>query len=171
MVNTRFNGVGTVAPVNAPIEESAARGRDRSRGRGRVKRRGRGRVAPVGNGAPVKNDPVNENPHVHHEEIKEENVDVEDVEDVGQEEEQHSARCNSPAKVTRTPYPSGFRITVSNSSFIYDYESHRNRHSDPNPIVAAPQERPNPAPKQPKRPKWNRELFKRIPKPHFTTHL
>uniref|UniRef100_M0ZPW9 Uncharacterized protein n=1 Tax=Solanum tuberosum TaxID=4113 RepID=M0ZPW9_SOLTU len=29
MVNTRFNGVRLVAPINAPIEESAARGRGR----------------------------------------------------------------------------------------------------------------------------------------------
>ena len=37
---------------------------------------------PVGNEAPVENAPRNENPHAHHEEI-EENVDVENVEDVG----------------------------------------------------------------------------------------
>uniref|UniRef100_M1DMS5 'chromo' domain containing protein n=1 Tax=Solanum tuberosum TaxID=4113 RepID=M1DMS5_SOLTU len=49
MVNTRFNGIRHVAPVNAPVEESATRGLDR--------------------------------------EIEEENVDVEDVEDMGQEEE------------------------------------------------------------------------------------
>ncbi|KAH0672776.1 hypothetical protein KY290_026933 [Solanum tuberosum] len=75
MVNTRFNSVRHVSPVNAPAEESAARGR------GRVKGRGRGRVAPAGNGAPVGNAPVNENPPMHHEEIEEE------VEEVGQEEE------------------------------------------------------------------------------------
>uniref|UniRef100_M1DFB5 'chromo' domain containing protein n=1 Tax=Solanum tuberosum TaxID=4113 RepID=M1DFB5_SOLTU len=36
MVNTRFNGVRPVDPVNAPAEESAARGRSRGRGRGRA---------------------------------------------------------------------------------------------------------------------------------------
>ncbi|WMV58289.1 hypothetical protein MTR67_051674 [Solanum verrucosum] len=60
MVNTRFNGVRPVAPVNEPVDESAARGRSRGKG--------------------------NENPHAHHEEI-EENVEVENNEDVGQEEE------------------------------------------------------------------------------------
>ncbi|WMV25314.1 hypothetical protein MTR67_018699 [Solanum verrucosum] len=53
--------------------------------RGRARARGRGRVE--GNGAPVKNAHVNENPHAHHEEIEEKNVDVKDVDDVGQEEE------------------------------------------------------------------------------------
>uniref|UniRef100_M1DP73 'chromo' domain containing protein n=1 Tax=Solanum tuberosum TaxID=4113 RepID=M1DP73_SOLTU len=43
MVNTRFNGVRHVAPVNEPAEESAARGRGRGRGRGRARGRGRGR--------------------------------------------------------------------------------------------------------------------------------
>uniref|UniRef100_M1DKB9 'chromo' domain containing protein n=1 Tax=Solanum tuberosum TaxID=4113 RepID=M1DKB9_SOLTU len=79
---TRYNGVKPVASVNAPAEESAARGRGRGMGRGRARGRGRGRVAPDGNGAPVENAPVNENPHVHHEDIEEENVDVGNVKDV-----------------------------------------------------------------------------------------
>uniref|UniRef100_M1DLN4 Polyprotein n=1 Tax=Solanum tuberosum TaxID=4113 RepID=M1DLN4_SOLTU len=54
--------------------------------RGRVKGRGRGRVAPIGPGSPVENAPMNENPPAQHEEI-EENVDVKDVEEIGQEEE------------------------------------------------------------------------------------
>uniref|UniRef100_M1DEW5 'chromo' domain containing protein n=1 Tax=Solanum tuberosum TaxID=4113 RepID=M1DEW5_SOLTU len=33
MVNTRFNGIRPVASVNAPAEESTAKGRDRGRGR------------------------------------------------------------------------------------------------------------------------------------------
>uniref|UniRef100_M1A310 Uncharacterized protein n=1 Tax=Solanum tuberosum TaxID=4113 RepID=M1A310_SOLTU len=33
MVNNKFNGVRLVAPVNAPAEESATRGRSRGRGR------------------------------------------------------------------------------------------------------------------------------------------
>ncbi|KAH0773664.1 hypothetical protein KY290_010801 [Solanum tuberosum] len=67
MVNTTFNGVRPVAPVNAPAEESAARGRNRD-------------------GVPVKNVPQNEAPPVHHEEI-EEDIEVENVEEVRQEEE------------------------------------------------------------------------------------
>uniref|UniRef100_M1DKJ4 'chromo' domain containing protein n=1 Tax=Solanum tuberosum TaxID=4113 RepID=M1DKJ4_SOLTU len=89
MVNNRFNSVRLVAPVNAPAEESAAKGRGRGRGRGRARGRGRGRVAPAGNGVPIENAPMNKNPHAHHEEI-EKNVDIENVEnvdDVGQEEE------------------------------------------------------------------------------------
>uniref|UniRef100_M1DVW8 'chromo' domain containing protein n=1 Tax=Solanum tuberosum TaxID=4113 RepID=M1DVW8_SOLTU len=86
MVNTRFNGVRPVSPVNAPAEKSAARGRGRGRGRGRAKGRGLGRVAPAGSEAPIENAPMNENPHAHHEEMNE-NIDVENVEDVGQEEE------------------------------------------------------------------------------------
>ncbi|WMV44926.1 hypothetical protein MTR67_038311 [Solanum verrucosum] len=58
----------------------------RLRGRGRASGKGRGRVAHVGDEALVKNAPMNENPHAHHEEI-EENVDVEDVEEVGHEKE------------------------------------------------------------------------------------
>uniref|UniRef100_M1D8W7 Uncharacterized protein n=1 Tax=Solanum tuberosum TaxID=4113 RepID=M1D8W7_SOLTU len=52
MVNTRFNGVRPVAPVNAPIEESASRGRGCGKGRGRARDRGRGRVEPTRDGAP-----------------------------------------------------------------------------------------------------------------------
>uniref|UniRef100_M1DIK6 'chromo' domain containing protein n=1 Tax=Solanum tuberosum TaxID=4113 RepID=M1DIK6_SOLTU len=37
MVNTRFSGFRPIAPVNAPVEESAARGRGRSRGAKRNK--------------------------------------------------------------------------------------------------------------------------------------
>uniref|UniRef100_M1DLC1 'chromo' domain containing protein n=1 Tax=Solanum tuberosum TaxID=4113 RepID=M1DLC1_SOLTU len=85
MVNTKFNSVRPVAPVNAPVEESAARDRGQGRSRGRARGRGRGRLEPTGNGAPVENALVNESPHAHHEEI-EENVDV-DVEDLGQEGE------------------------------------------------------------------------------------
>uniref|UniRef100_M1BDU0 'chromo' domain containing protein n=1 Tax=Solanum tuberosum TaxID=4113 RepID=M1BDU0_SOLTU len=57
MVNTRFNGVRPVAPVNAPTEESAARGR------------GRG---------------------------MEENIQVENVEEVGQEEEVQAETTDVP---------------------------------------------------------------------------
>uniref|UniRef100_M1CY17 Uncharacterized protein n=1 Tax=Solanum tuberosum TaxID=4113 RepID=M1CY17_SOLTU len=56
-------------------------------GRGRARGISRGRVAHVGNRDPVENAPVNENPLAHHEEIEEENVDVEDVENVEQKEE------------------------------------------------------------------------------------
>uniref|UniRef100_M1DR00 'chromo' domain containing protein n=1 Tax=Solanum tuberosum TaxID=4113 RepID=M1DR00_SOLTU len=65
--------------------------------------RGRGRVAPTANGDPVENVLMNENPHAHahHEEIKE-NVDVENienVEDVGQEEEvQAETIAQAPAR-------------------------------------------------------------------------
>ncbi|KAK4736785.1 hypothetical protein R3W88_000482 [Solanum pinnatisectum] len=93
MVNTRFNGVRPVAPINAPTEESVTRGHGRGRGRGRARGRGRRRVAPAGNGAPVENVPLNENPHAHHEEIKEENVDVEDV---GQKEEVQAETTDVP---------------------------------------------------------------------------
>uniref|UniRef100_M1DXP0 Uncharacterized protein n=1 Tax=Solanum tuberosum TaxID=4113 RepID=M1DXP0_SOLTU len=62
MVNTRFNGVRPVAPINAPAEESAARGR------GQVRGRGRGRVAPNRDGVPVGDAPRNEAPHAYHEE-------------------------------------------------------------------------------------------------------
>uniref|UniRef100_M1DBR4 Glycosyltransferase n=1 Tax=Solanum tuberosum TaxID=4113 RepID=M1DBR4_SOLTU len=83
MVNTRFNSVRPVAPANSRAEEPAMRGCGRGRGRGHE------RVTPAGNGAPVENASVNENPLAHHEEIEEDNVDVENVEDVGQEEETH----------------------------------------------------------------------------------
>ncbi|WMV58447.1 hypothetical protein MTR67_051832 [Solanum verrucosum] len=86
MVNTRYNGVRPVAPVNALAEESAVRGRDRRRGRGRAKVRGRGRVAPAVNKVPIDSVPMNENPPSHNEEI-EEDIEVEDVEENGQEEE------------------------------------------------------------------------------------
>uniref|UniRef100_M1DU98 'chromo' domain containing protein n=1 Tax=Solanum tuberosum TaxID=4113 RepID=M1DU98_SOLTU len=70
MVNTRFNGVSSVAPINAPVEESAVRGRSRGRGRGKL--------------------------GVEHEEI-EENVDVENVKEIGQEEEvQAGTTCVPP---------------------------------------------------------------------------
>uniref|UniRef100_M1DLB7 'chromo' domain containing protein n=1 Tax=Solanum tuberosum TaxID=4113 RepID=M1DLB7_SOLTU len=42
MVNTRFNDVRPVAPVNEPTKESIARGRSRGRGRGRARGRVRG---------------------------------------------------------------------------------------------------------------------------------
>uniref|UniRef100_M1DE13 Uncharacterized protein n=1 Tax=Solanum tuberosum TaxID=4113 RepID=M1DE13_SOLTU len=84
MVNTRYNGVRPVAPVNAPAEESAARGRGRGIGRGRARGRGRGRVAPAMNEVPIDNILMNENPHAHNEEI-EEDIEVEDVEENGQE--------------------------------------------------------------------------------------
>uniref|UniRef100_M1DTC3 Uncharacterized protein n=1 Tax=Solanum tuberosum TaxID=4113 RepID=M1DTC3_SOLTU len=96
MVNTRFNGVRPIAPIIAPVEESAARGRDRGRGRGRDRGTGRGRVVPVGDGAPIDNAPMNENLSAYHEEI-EENVDVEDVEEVGQEEEVHAGTTCIPS--------------------------------------------------------------------------
>uniref|UniRef100_M1DLS1 'chromo' domain containing protein n=1 Tax=Solanum tuberosum TaxID=4113 RepID=M1DLS1_SOLTU len=86
IVNTRFNDVKSVAPVNAPAEESSARGRGRGRGRGRVRGRGRGRVVPNWNGAPIENAPRNEATPAHHEEV-EENIEVENEENIGQEEE------------------------------------------------------------------------------------
>uniref|UniRef100_M1DUT9 Uncharacterized protein n=1 Tax=Solanum tuberosum TaxID=4113 RepID=M1DUT9_SOLTU len=95
MVNTRFNDVRPVAPVNALVDESTARGRGLGRGKERAKGRGRGRVEPAGNKAPDENAPMNENPHVHHEEI-DENIDV-DVEDLGQEGEvQVETTCVPP---------------------------------------------------------------------------
>lgn len=75
MVNTKFNGIRLIAPVNAHAKESTAGGRGRGSGRGR----GRGRVAPVGDGAPVDNASVNDNSHSHHEDIDE------NVANVGQE--------------------------------------------------------------------------------------
>ncbi|KAH0665419.1 hypothetical protein KY285_026625 [Solanum tuberosum] len=86
MVNTRFNNVRLIAPVNAPAEESAARGRDQGRGRGRPRSRGRERVASTRDGVPVGDAPRNEAPPAHHEEVQE-NVEVEEEENVGQEEE------------------------------------------------------------------------------------
>ncbi|WMV30007.1 hypothetical protein MTR67_023392 [Solanum verrucosum] len=48
MVNTGYNGVKPVAPVNAPADESVAKGRCRGRGRGRAKGRvpGKGLAGP-----------------------------------------------------------------------------------------------------------------------------
>lgn len=86
MVNTRLNGVRLLAPVNAPAKEFAARGRGRSRGIGSARGRHQGRAEPTRDGAPVGDAPRNEAPHVHHEEI-DENVEVENVEQIGQEEE------------------------------------------------------------------------------------
>uniref|UniRef100_M1DM81 'chromo' domain containing protein n=1 Tax=Solanum tuberosum TaxID=4113 RepID=M1DM81_SOLTU len=79
MVNTRYNDVRPVAPVNAPAEESPARGRGRGRGRGQ------GRLTPSRDGIPIEIAPLNLAPPVHHEEI-EEDIEVENIE-VGQEEE------------------------------------------------------------------------------------
>uniref|UniRef100_M1DYW3 Tomato spotted wilt virus resistance protein n=1 Tax=Solanum tuberosum TaxID=4113 RepID=M1DYW3_SOLTU len=81
MVNTRYNGVRPVAHVNAPAEESAAKGRGRERARGR----GRGRVAPAVNEVLIDNVPMNENPHAHNEEI-DEDIEVGEVEENGQDE-------------------------------------------------------------------------------------
>ncbi|WMV49814.1 hypothetical protein MTR67_043199 [Solanum verrucosum] len=78
MVNTRFNDVGPIAPVNAPVEESAARGRGRGRGRGKARDRGRGKETTTRDGASVVDAPRNEAPPTHHEEVEE---------NVGQEEE------------------------------------------------------------------------------------
>uniref|UniRef100_M1DFW5 'chromo' domain containing protein n=1 Tax=Solanum tuberosum TaxID=4113 RepID=M1DFW5_SOLTU len=80
MVNTRFNGVRPVAPVNAPAEASTARRRVRGRGRGRE------RATPTWDGAPVGDAPRNETPPAHHDEI-EENIKVENEENVGKEKE------------------------------------------------------------------------------------
>uniref|UniRef100_M1DYL8 'chromo' domain containing protein n=1 Tax=Solanum tuberosum TaxID=4113 RepID=M1DYL8_SOLTU len=55
MVNTHFNGVRPVAPVNEPGEESAATGRVRDEGRERGRGRGQGRAVPARNRAPVEN--------------------------------------------------------------------------------------------------------------------
>uniref|UniRef100_M1DRG1 Uncharacterized protein n=1 Tax=Solanum tuberosum TaxID=4113 RepID=M1DRG1_SOLTU len=91
MVHTRYNGLRPVDPINAPAEESTARGHGRGRGRGRARGRSCGGVAHAEcrytkNKVHVENAHVNENPPQHNEEI-EENVDVEDVEENGQEEE------------------------------------------------------------------------------------
>ena len=83
MVNTRFNKVRPVAPVNAPADKSAVGGCDRGRDRGRARGRGRERVAPATDGVPIKNASQNEGPPVHYEDIQE-NVEVENVEKVGQ---------------------------------------------------------------------------------------
>uniref|UniRef100_M1DBS8 'chromo' domain containing protein n=1 Tax=Solanum tuberosum TaxID=4113 RepID=M1DBS8_SOLTU len=96
MVNTMFNDVRPVAPVNAPAKQSATRGHGRGMGRERVRGRGRERVTPTRDGAPVKNAPRNEAPLVHHEEV-EENVEVENEKNVGQEEEvQTETTCIPP---------------------------------------------------------------------------
>ncbi|WMV33354.1 hypothetical protein MTR67_026739 [Solanum verrucosum] len=58
-------------PVNAPAEESIARGCGRGRGRERARGRGHGRVVPAKDEVPVENVPQNESPPVHHEEIEE----------------------------------------------------------------------------------------------------
>uniref|UniRef100_M1DLH6 Uncharacterized protein n=1 Tax=Solanum tuberosum TaxID=4113 RepID=M1DLH6_SOLTU len=86
MVNTRYNGVRPVAPINAPTEESTTRGRGRGRGKGTARGRGHERVTPDVNEVPIKNVPMNENHLAHNEEI-EEDIEVEDVEENGQEEE------------------------------------------------------------------------------------
>uniref|UniRef100_M1DEL7 'chromo' domain containing protein n=1 Tax=Solanum tuberosum TaxID=4113 RepID=M1DEL7_SOLTU len=80
MVNTGCNNVRPVAPVNAPVEEFATRGRGQGRGRSRE------RVSSTKEGVPVENAPRNEAPTMHHEEI-EENINVENVEEVLQEKE------------------------------------------------------------------------------------
>ncbi|WMV29012.1 hypothetical protein MTR67_022397 [Solanum verrucosum] len=95
MVRTRFNGIRPVAPVNAPAEESAARGRNQGRDRERVRGRGRGRVMPTRDGAPVKDAPRNEAPLVHHEEV-EKNIEVKHDEVVGQEEEVQAYTTDVP---------------------------------------------------------------------------
>jgi len=53
---------------------------------GRSKGRVQGRVEPARDGLPVYNAPQNEVPLIHHEDI-EENIEVQNVEEVGQEEE------------------------------------------------------------------------------------
>uniref|UniRef100_M1E0Q9 Late blight resistance protein n=1 Tax=Solanum tuberosum TaxID=4113 RepID=M1E0Q9_SOLTU len=65
MVNTRYNGVRPVAPINAPAEESATRGRGRGKGRRSVGGRDRGTVAPVVNEVSIDNFPMNKNPPEH----------------------------------------------------------------------------------------------------------
>lgn len=70
MVNTRFHYVRLTTPIIDPAEKSSARGRGRGRGRGRIRGRGRGRVSPARGVAPIENTSRNENPHMHHEEIK-----------------------------------------------------------------------------------------------------
>ncbi|KAK6773863.1 hypothetical protein RDI58_029102 [Solanum bulbocastanum] len=84
MVNTRYNGVRPVAPINEPVEESATSGHKRGSGRGRESGRGRGRLRPTRGGAPVENVPRKEAPPAPQEEV-EENVEIEDEEDVRQE--------------------------------------------------------------------------------------
>ncbi|KAK4721450.1 hypothetical protein R3W88_011683 [Solanum pinnatisectum] len=91
MVNTTFNGVWPVVPINAPVEESTMSGRSRGKGRGRDRGRGRGRLAPARNGAPIENAHMNKNTPMHHKEIEEENV-----EDVGQVEEVQAETTNVP---------------------------------------------------------------------------
>uniref|UniRef100_M1DZK8 'chromo' domain containing protein n=1 Tax=Solanum tuberosum TaxID=4113 RepID=M1DZK8_SOLTU len=96
MVNTSFNGIRPVAPVNDPAEEFATRGHGRGRGRGRAKGRGGGRVAPARDGAPAENVPREEAPPAS-QELVEDNVEIEDEGDVGQEE-------NAPARNTDVPH-------------------------------------------------------------------
>ncbi|KAH0748145.1 hypothetical protein KY290_027377 [Solanum tuberosum] len=64
-------------------------------GRGRARSRGRGRVAPTRDGVPVGNAPQNEAHLVHHEEIKED-IEVENVEEVGQKEEVQGETTGNP---------------------------------------------------------------------------
>ena len=86
MVNTRFNNIRPVSPVNAPTKEYEAKGRGRDRSRDRAKGRDRGRVAPTKDKELFENAPRNEASLVHHEEV-EDNIEVENEENVGQEEE------------------------------------------------------------------------------------
>ena len=60
MVNTKYKRVRPMAPINAPTEESAARGSGRGRGIERARGRGRGRVEPTRDGVSVENAPQNE---------------------------------------------------------------------------------------------------------------
>lgn len=86
MVNTRFNNVGHVAPVNVPAEDSIGKGHHQGKGRGIARGRGRGRVKPTRDRSFVVKAPRNEISAAHLDEM-EENVEVEEDEIVGHQEE------------------------------------------------------------------------------------
>lgn len=69
MLNARYNDVGPVVLVNAPIQEPVARGIGWGRVTGRSWGIGHGRVAPTASEVPIDNVLVNENPPVNNEEI------------------------------------------------------------------------------------------------------
>ena len=59
MVNTRFYGVGPIAPVNALVEKSTARGHSGGNCRGKSTGRDRGRATPTRDEVSVENAPQN----------------------------------------------------------------------------------------------------------------